>query len=717
MLGLTVDCLMKLQNVPLRQKRGKHSGYTKTELKDLVARVSEDPRVSEKTREEFEKIDHMINTNNKDIRTDTLLALFSKHIKDLQPDNLSIPVTCPRATREIIESETTEQFKLLPESREREYCHYNVDQMLQYCTQQRTWDEVIAPSALKILTYNCHFRPFDGFIQTYSAKYCDTMPFQNAQELRARRIVEFINAMDEIDKPDVIVFQELTHNHSIDIIHNGLLSSGYTGTSAIKSKSALTQSGMAIYCTTSKPGLSYLGVVFASDFDYVSGADNVGHKGLVTGLFQLEPSFTGSERVQHVLVTGMHPSPYVQVTVEKDGYVPQLAMPNAENNEQIYTVHLSQLMQAGEYLDILLNLNDMKYLKECKTSKQQVVFRPFRELLSSETLNIVGSFIVGDMNINRYAVEPGGKGEVGTMTAAACCGNEYWEMLRSLNAEQPQIVPDTDRKRWKAQKLTVQRKHESRRGRHETKGWNEMMVEQFPEVPPGFFGQYTWDAQLNTLALDPLWGAQYQWIDYVLYQTKYENMKPLYMDNRAIRMADDTRPFPEIAAYFQKDCVKLRKDIGDKNHINEKVLENLAKNPVMKDYWDYGYKSDDENITDEHFDPKGRAERDQKNPYRMLTDYSDHYGVLSFVMLNTPKSMKALLVAGKRPACGTIMKSSRKLNTVRDIFPHDLTAEERKLRRYPADRYVKKLGDDTTPDEYNNPHETQEYEGFLNELY
>jgi hypothetical protein len=136
------------------------------------------------------------------------------------------------------------------------------------------------------------------------------------------------------------------------------------------------------------------------------------------------------------------------------------------------------------------------------------------------------------------------------------------------------------------------------------------------------------------------------------------------MDNRAFRLKVK-EPFPEISRFYDEECVKARENIilnpltSDKDkemyyRMNLGIEQNKKTNPKYRGYDGYetcyscnqdkdkcccgfqGSQTDDPRfgIIAKTL-PKG-----SENPFKMIEDVSDHYGVMSFILLDTRDNRK-----------------------------------------------------------------------------
>ena len=413
-------------------------------------------------------------------------------------------------------------------------------------------ESVVKSSQLRIMTYNLHFRPYDSAIaQGNCDAVCIDNSFQNAQQRRARLFVKNIEKMKKQgEHPHILSLQELTQEDAAKIVLNGLRKLGYRGESVefsnycmkgrmndsnsvlqdmqLLSKNIFVATGQTILVHDS---CSYKEIrddePLRKSFDYYAGADQFNRKG-VYGL-KLQNK-TNPNNVIYVFI--MHPSPYVDSGLPT--IIPDYQFrPHGEIEEYspgfIHDIHTQQLMFARK--------NITKYVN----SKNK-----------PDIETIQGIFLCGDMNINMYQPMPGSEDEKTHEKASSCCSKEYQTMLDILSAEHPPIIPDTNETRW----LNEQKLFDNRIDN------GEKLITQ--KLPAGF-GLFTWDAANNTIALDPLWDKQYQWIDYVLFMTDVEgvsNLKvPYMMDNRAISLGTryvGENDFPEIGKQWQKECQQYR---------------------------------------------------------------------------------------------------------------------------------------------------------------
>lgn len=181
------------------------------------------------------------------------------------------------------------------------------------------------------------------------------------------------------------------------------------------------------------------------------------------------------------------------------------------------------------------------------------------------------------------------------------------------------------------------------------------------KFPPGFGGLYTWDAALNKICEDPLWPGSFQWIDYVLYYhgfNKFDNIFegndpiPLYMDNRALRLKTKNK-FPELSKYYVKQLCGNENNYVLENKINQDDYKNFKDYTNTYNYYD-GNTKKNETITCKFNPEENQAyhntnatqnydsyfKENKNNPFKMLEDVSDHYGVLSRIVLPSNRNQK-----------------------------------------------------------------------------
>jgi hypothetical protein len=298
-----------------------------------------------------------------------------------------------------------------------------------------------------------------------------------------------------------------------------------------------------------------------------------------------------------------------------------------------------------------------------------------REFFVEKKGKLSGLFITGDLNTNRYAGEPETSFEKSVWSGSVCCSAEYYNMLRRLSADQPPLVPDPNEGRF----VTYNNDPTSKRFRQEATENDKNVI----KLPPGWGGQFTWEAGVNAITQDPLWPASWSYIDYVLYFHGWnafndcfvnDDPVPLYMDNRPFRIKAK-EPFPEISKFYDKACVDNRRNIilnpftsmEDKEKyykMNLAIEENKLKNKATpyKGYSGYEICTGKENIncesgnckrenfcckfTDSQTDLPRFGEMAKTlppgsdNPFKMIQDISDHYGVMSFILLDTEENQR-----------------------------------------------------------------------------
>jgi len=256
--------------------------------------------------------------------------------------------------------------------------------------------------------------------------------------------------------------------------------------------------------------------------------------------------------------------------------------------------------------------------------------------------DLKGLFVAGDMNVNRHPTRPDSEEEKEFVTAFQMdkISKEFVWMLKDLNCTQPTIKAN-------------------------------------PQAP--FDGTFTWDGVNNTMA-QPLNNGKgaLSWIDYILCFNGL-TAKPKYMDNQCVPIVSKAS-FPELAPLWSSDCVltrdaliRNRREVEDPllqkrldayQVINQKSRDSyqtgikqlsylkksfasqkldpvkwylfLQKAPfhlsshIWKGLEVYGLKREDKDVQ--------RLKADQlkvgsPHSFRMQTEVSDHYAVLSTIVI------------------------------------------------------------------------------------
>ena len=454
--------------------------------------------------------------------------------------------------------------------------------------KQKQFDDRFKDIQIKIMTQNLHFRPETFFKQ--DAKVCSGE--SNFQNIQYRRACEFVSAIKNMvgDQPDILCIQEATDSIANTKLFDGLEKLGYTNIiqkelfeKKFQNKD-LDPDRMTflpdIYKTTyirNIPGLSIsykkeeYTSIFEDEFTFpgegifgyftdlhkrsgVSGADYLGYKGGVASLLQVPNSKVGNVSADNkrncILILNVHPSPFVELK----GKLANWVMSHSDDFKKVYDIHKNQVTLVRMYIDAFLLYLGIK--KGYFTEKANIIADKFSyeyhkyyesianagNNLNFSEINLMGVFVTGDMNINRYEGLAGSELEKKFETGANCCSYEFYQMLHRLSCDQPPIVPDVNETRWV----------------HYVPGGT---------LPPGRGGLYTWDGEINAITQDPLWPKSFQWIDYVLYYHGFGKFDPLfhnsdpvplYMDNRAIRLKM-TKKIPEISKFYTS-CVEWRQE-------------------------------------------------------------------------------------------------------------------------------------------------------------
>jgi hypothetical protein len=535
----------------------------------------------------------------------------------------------------------------------------------------REWDESNASNLLRILTINMHGRPVDlaqgplkRLSQTNAATsnlLCDDeYHLANAQERRMRGLFEWLDALPAHARPHVLCLQEVIWLPIVIIAERELARRGFVTLphlSLAVDKGCGTcfppraGSGLGVYVQAA----AGLEIVDGGQFVFNGriGTDWLIDKGLKwAAVHCTNPKLCGAKKgttTGVMLVATLHPQAYNELGAESppgEGWATSAlrkvatvdfrlrgGFPNA-----IAIAHRKQYAQAA------------KYLRETALPRVQ-------RCAQERGASILGVFVGGDFNVNRYAATPGSPVESDPRKSlAAGLSREFRAALQTLGCRQPTIVR-----------------------------------EQHAHMAAPFGGRFTWDGISNSLAAQVVstMAPAVGWIDSVLKcdldnkSNKTDSSPPLYMDNRVVRMRL-SQPCPELAPFWLSPCRRWREralaqgsagtraspyaaanfDINERLRLgwnqllrlaasflittsnagevnDQKVLELVcgaredwaefvikapytASSQMWKGLDHYGLRSTDLYAASAAPIPIGAP-----HPFRMIHDVSDHYGVLA----------------------------------------------------------------------------------------
>jgi hypothetical protein len=290
-------------------------------------------------------------------------------------------------------------------------------------------DRTNSSKYIRIYTQNLHFRPYKLSI-TVSCNRESTA--NNMQEFRAVTFVNAIKNMKPWELPHILCLQETQHPEANDLLTTGLKKVYKHG---VTSKNVMRPS--------SRPDSGYSFAVVWSGLQVWTNWDVLDSTYYRFTLFTGE---TARGKVRASRSSGVDSS-----LVNKGFLYVKLQAPASMGGQQIQVIvaHPSPYIHGRDRWKITRGLffaNAYDYNEIAETHRQQIdVIRSFIEV---ETDKDVPLFVTGDMNINRYAVEPDTDAEKDPVAARHCCSVEFLDTLRQLNAVAPDIVPDANPTRW-----------------------------------------------------------------------------------------------------------------------------------------------------------------------------------------------------------------------------------------------------------------------------
>jgi hypothetical protein len=522
------------------------------------------------------------------------------------------------------------------------------------------WDLQRGPALLRIMTLNLAGRPPNLVtkLANNEAPCSEEYNLQQSQELRMRQILNWLDSLHPASlRPHVICFQELMCEWMRAIADDGLRARGYETHKAIDPASdngcqsafcfpPRAGSGLAIYVHR-RSGLK---IVDAGReiFEMRIGLDHLSEKGFAWALVCSSNPLLGRG---HFVVMTCHPQAFMRLQIAPQNgaglgdeawwarvlrwfaSVEQSAMGGYPIS--ITRAHEAQFAQMGAFIRHTL-LKKLRKQHSCH--------------------DLLGLFIAGDMNVNRYAAAPDSAAESDEPRGAAsrCCSREFTNMLRALDCDDPPIV-----------------------------------IEPTPHV--SVRTPFTWNTRENDLARGVVHDRPaYAWIDYVLsYRGSSAVPKPLYMDQRPLAVRA-VRPYPELSRFWHfgctkarsqyahailaehgrgpasrsrrvKSCVAANKQYAARLRLGHLQLEMIRRrfragmsagmsweqfvqaqpyhlsSQVWKGAQWYGFDPSDHNLRDSAFEPEYHPRWiGQPHSYRMCKHLSDHHAVLARIRLPTP---------------------------------------------------------------------------------
>jgi hypothetical protein len=312
-----------------------------------------------------------------------------------------------------------------------------------------------------------------------------------------------------------------------------------------------------------------------------------------------------------------------------------------------------------------------------------------------QKIKLRGIYIMGDMNINKYEGIAGGPLETDIITGSRCCSKEYYMMMQRLKSDQPPIVPDTNEERWVQYDDMKDKDKKIPAGRGGLVTWDGEInaITKDPLWPVSF----QW--------IDYI--LYYHGFNENNKVFEKDDSIPLYMDNRAIRLTtikkipeiskfytdcvevrknliyDNTRFLPNLRILKENNDNEIKSLIDDHYEItSEPYHAKEMANPMAKKEYEIdkyinmnvgveenkeanekfttldGYNTvDDEknfectfndNFYKNKYGIKGqlfgeKPGQNSDNPYKMMEDMSDHYGVMAYIILDTESNQKKIV--------------------------------------------------------------------------
>lgn len=489
-------------------------------------------------------------------------------------------------------------------------------------------------NSFRILTFNINGRPVELADSLSKESACDPeYHLFNSQQKRMRSFFEWLDEFPLLI--DIICLQEVMWKPMIVIAREEMKKRGYTThkdidlMSDLGSSSSLgflissfslpeAGSGLAIYV---RSGLQILRSG-KETFEKRIGVDHLAQKGLKWAIVL-------NEKKETIGVLTTHPQAYQDIPER-----PKTGLIGTESimGSMARNFGIKEMQLLGGYPWAITYVHSLQF-KQIRNTIEELI---------SENPDLKGMFVAGDMNVNRYPTKPDSEEEKDLLNAFQenKISKEFVWMLKDLNCTHPPIKAN-------------------------------------PFAP--FGGKFTWDGLNNTMAhpLNNSRGAL-SWIDYILYFNGLKT-KPKYMDNQCVPILSKVS-FPELAPLWSFDCVLtrdklikkqsgvldplLKKRLNAYQVINQKsrdsyqkgqdqllyLQKSFASQKLSEDKWGpflqkapfsissqiwkglefYGYQKEDKDVQrlQAHKFKVGSP-----HPFRMQTEVSDHYAVLSTIVL------------------------------------------------------------------------------------
>jgi hypothetical protein len=398
------------------------------------------------------------------------------------------------------------------------------------------WDKSNASGLLRILTINMHGRPVDlaqangalgmrlpGDDATSMIQCDDEYHLANAQERRIRGLFEWLDALPPEAQPHVLCLQEVVWRPMVLIAERELNRRGFLTWPAV---SLMADDG----CRTCMPprGGSGLGVYVQRSaglkvldggrmvFEQRIGTDWLIEKGLKWVAIEV-PKGALSAGGGVMMVATMHPQAYNELQADSPPGESRLT-------SFIRGLALADVWWRGGYPGAVTATHASQYQQAAAYLKDTALKRT---LAAAGTRQLLGVFLGGDLNVNRFAVAPNSLAEASAeQTASSGPSREYRAALQTLGCRQPTILRESSE-----------------------------------SLAPANDGLFTWDGgKTGSTVAAPLLCTQppaFGWIDAILTCSPAGCRQPSYMDNRAVKLRLD-RPCPELAPFWLAPCSRWR---------------------------------------------------------------------------------------------------------------------------------------------------------------
>jgi hypothetical protein len=201
-------------------------------------------------------------------------------------------------------------------------------------------------------------------------------------------------------------------------------------------------------------------------------------------------------------------------------------------------------------------------------------------------------------------------------------------------------------------------------GRAMGRGAHSLLYEHDMLRPAGHGGVFTWDGIENAITQNPLWSKSFQWIDYIMWWrggARRTAARPAYMDNRVIRLTSPI-PFPELARIYSNECsastqAAVRDLIANRSlALAQTGLCDDPRMPCTREKLEARFQAElscapaaDAAAAgavcawgeQDMCDVLKSSTFDQLLALPLFTDVSDHFAVMSWVMLDPPPARPA----------------------------------------------------------------------------